>query len=63
LPQATSLAAEISNRFGIDATLIQGVSGVFDVVVDGKTVFSKHKEKRFPENAEVVSAISQRQPH
>jgi selT/selW/selH-like putative selenoprotein len=58
LPQASSLAAEISKQFRIEPTLIEGASGVFDVVVDGKTVFSKHAVSRFPENNEVIASIT-----
>jgi predicted Rdx family selenoprotein len=31
---------------------------VFDVVADGKLVFSKHNEGRFPEPDEVLRALS-----
>ncbi len=30
---------------------------MFDVTVDGKPVFSKHKEGRFPETDEVLASI------
>jgi selT/selW/selH-like putative selenoprotein len=35
LPQATSLASEIKNKYGVDAELVKGVKGIFDVYVDG----------------------------
>jgi selenoprotein W-related protein len=57
LPQATSLAASLKQRFGIEAELIHGKGGVFDVRVDGKLVFSKHEVGRFPEAGEVERAI------
>lgn len=31
---------------------------MFDVTVDGKLVFSKHKEGRFPEHEEILRALS-----
>jgi selT/selW/selH-like putative selenoprotein len=37
--------------------LKKGRNGVFDVVVNGKLVFSKHKVGRFPEEEEIVEAI------
>jgi len=37
--------------------LIEGRGGVFDVVVDGKLVFSKKNVDRFPEEGEVTSLI------
>jgi hypothetical protein len=30
---------------------------VFDVTADGKLVFSKHAEKRFPDDDEVLAAL------
>lgn len=43
--------------FGVDAELIQGSGGIFDVIVDGKKVYSKHSTGRFPEPGEVVKAM------
>jgi len=51
------LAASLKQRFGIEAELIHGKGGVFDVRVDGKLVFSKHEVGRFPEAGEVERAI------
>lgn len=31
---------------------------MFDVTVDGKLVFSKHREGRFPEQDEILNALS-----
>jgi selT/selW/selH-like putative selenoprotein len=41
----------------LEAELIEGGSGVFDVVADGKLVYSKHDTGRFPESTEVISAL------
>jgi selT/selW/selH-like putative selenoprotein len=51
----------LRERFGIEAELIRGANGVFDVRVDGKMVFSKHQLGRFPEAGEVERAIERRQ--
>jgi selT/selW/selH-like putative selenoprotein len=51
------LAASLKQRFGIEAELIRGANGVFDVRVDGSLVFSKDASDRFPEPGEVESAI------
>lgn len=51
------MAAAISNEFGIEAELIKGKDGIFDVVVDGKLIYSKHQTKRFPENEEILSIL------
>jgi selT/selW/selH-like putative selenoprotein len=36
---------------------VKGDAGVFDVVVDGATVFSKREQGRFPEAGEIVAAL------
>ncbi len=51
------LASLLQQRFGVDARLIMGSGGVFDVVVDGKKLFSKHEEGRFPDEDEIVELI------
>ena len=57
LPQATSLAAAISDEFGAETELIKGKNGIFDVVVDGDLIFSKHDLGRFPSNEEIFKVI------
>jgi len=41
----------------VKCELIRGDSGIFDVVVDGDLLFSKHEEDRFPEIAEILEAL------
>ena len=41
----------------MQAELIKGSGGVFDVAADGALIYSKHRTGRFPENAEVVQAL------
>ena len=36
---------------------MRGDGGVFDVVVDGTLVFSKHTTDRFPESEEILRAL------
>jgi selT/selW/selH-like putative selenoprotein len=40
--------------------IIRGDGGVFDVVVDGALVFSKHATDRFPETDEILRALEKR---
>jgi len=49
------LAAELEKRFGAQVDLIKGDRGAFEVKVNGKLVFSKLSEGRFPEEDEVFS--------
>jgi len=55
------LAAEIEKKYGVKATLVPGKSGIFDVVADGKRIFSKHEQSRFPEPKEILDALAPRQ--
>ena len=41
-------------------TLITGSKGVFDVVVDGETIYSKATTGRKPEPGEVLTALEAR---
>lgn len=43
--------------FGVQAKLVGGRGGVFDVDVDGKRVFSKKELSRFPEDGEVAGLL------
>jgi selT/selW/selH-like putative selenoprotein len=47
----------LSRELGVEAQLIKGDDGVFDVVADGNLVFSKHATGRFPEEHEIVEAL------
>ena len=51
------MAATLSTKFGVDAELIKGDKGVFDVVVDGELIYSKHETGRFPEDEEVLAKM------
>lgn len=51
------MAEAIQDETGVKPELIGGAGGIFDVEVDGKMIFSKHKVGRFPENFEVLSQI------
>ena len=51
------MAAAIKNETGVEPKLIKGDNGIFDVEVDGKMIFSKHKEGRFPDEDEVLAPL------
>jgi predicted Rdx family selenoprotein len=40
---------------------VKGANGVFDVAGDGELVFSKHRDRRYPEPEEIVRALQARQ--
>ena len=43
-----------------DVRLVPGAHGVYDVAVDGETVFSLDQAMRFPDPAELIASIRQR---
>jgi selenoprotein W-related protein len=47
----------LRRELGIEAELNKGRGGVFDVVADGKLVFSKHEAGRFPDDDEIIAAL------
>ena len=51
------MAARIKQEFGVESRLIKGDNGIFDVKVDGKLIFSRHKVGRFPKPEEVLSEL------
>lgn len=44
----------------VDATLVEGGRGVFDVALDGDVVFSKDQTGRFPRDEEIIRAVRER---
>ncbi len=56
-PNAASLADELRRAFGVEANLVPGRRGIFDVIVDGEIVFSKYEAGRFPNHDEVSSKL------
>jgi len=54
------LAAELKRDVGAGTKLIASHGGVFEVSVDGETIFSKKSSGRFPEDGEIVGLIRTR---
>ncbi len=57
LPKAEAAAAELQKQLGVDATLIPGKGGIFQVQVDGKVV-AKKRLFHFPDAKEIVAAVA-----
>ena len=57
MPKAAGLADALKKEFGVQAQLIEGSGGVFDVHVDGTQIWSKHDVGRFPEDSEIVDKM------
>jgi len=59
-PRAAGLADSIKKEVGIEPKLTKGKDGIFDVLLDGKLVFSKHEVGRFPEEDEVLVPLAEK---
>ncbi len=51
------MAATLASELQIEAELIKGDNGIFDVIADGEIVFSKDEQGRFPDPNEIVEAL------
>ncbi|MBW3564775.1 MAG: Rdx family protein [Acidobacteria bacterium] len=57
MPRASSLAAAIKQELGVEAKLVRGKDGIFDVSVNDELIFSKHETGRFPDESEVIASM------
>ena len=55
------MLAEIKSVAGVDADLLPGGGGIFDVKKDGVAIFSKHKLGRFPNEGEIAKLLTKAQ--
>jgi selT/selW/selH-like putative selenoprotein len=51
------LADVLKKELGITAELIKSSGGVFEVEADGKLIFSKKQEHRFPTHTEILESL------
>lgn len=54
---ASSLAAEIKEKHGVESELIASKGGCFEVTVDDQLMFSKLQLDRFPEPGEILQML------
>ncbi len=45
------------DRYGVEVELVPGATGAFEILADGKTLFSKRETHRFPDDAEIGSLL------
>jgi len=48
----------LNDQTSHEAEVVSGENSQFDVVGDGKLIFSKQQEGRFPEPEEIISRLS-----
>ena len=51
------MQAAIKDKYGLTAALDEGVGGIFEIFIDGKSVYSNQTTYRFPENEEIFAKI------
>jgi selT/selW/selH-like putative selenoprotein len=51
------LAATLKKELSLESEIVRGSGGIFVVSVDGKKIFSKHDEGRFPTEKEIVDQV------
>ncbi len=51
------MQAAIKDRYGFTASLKEGHGGIFEVSIDGTTVYSNQTTHRFPTNDEIFEQI------
>ena len=51
------MQAAIKSKYGIAATLKMGAGGIFEVFIDGKSVYSNQVTYRFPSDEEIFEQI------
>lgn len=56
------MAAAVKKELGVEAELVEGSGGVFDITADGIVLFSKAAAGRFPEAEEILAPVRKRLP-
>ena len=51
------MQAAIKSKYGIASELREGVGGIFEVSIDGATVYSNQTTYRFPTDEEIFEKI------
>jgi selT/selW/selH-like putative selenoprotein len=51
------LQAAIKSRYGITPTLREGIGGIFEVFLNGESVYSNQTTYRFPTDEEIFTKI------
>ena len=51
------MQASIKDKYGITARLKEGVGGIFEVFIDGRTAYTNKDNYRFPTDEEIFAEI------
>jgi selT/selW/selH-like putative selenoprotein len=50
----------LKKNFDLDIELVAGSNGIFDVSLDGKMIYSKSEQRRFPQPADIIKIIKEK---
>ncbi|PLX91497.1 MAG: hypothetical protein C0620_11170 [Desulfuromonas sp.] len=53
------MAAKLKQHFGVETKLIASSGGVFEVTVDGDTIYSKKQTGQFPDEERLIASLLQ----
>jgi len=51
------LADKLKKNFNIEASLIEGAGGVFDVKLEDDLVYCKHETGNFPDEGDLIESL------
>ena len=51
------MQAAIKQKYGLTAELVEGAGGIFEVYIDGRTVYTNQTTYRFPTDEEIFEQI------
>jgi selT/selW/selH-like putative selenoprotein len=47
----------LKGEFNVEVTLVAGAGGIFEVAADGREIFSKKRQGRFPNPGEIAGIL------
>ena len=50
---------ELKKNLGADIELVAGGNGVFDISLNGKMIYSKFEQERFPQPDDIIKLIKE----
>jgi len=51
------MGEELKKNLGAAIELVAGANGIFDISMDGRMIFSKYEQGRFPQPDEIIRLI------
>jgi len=51
------MGEELQKKLGAEVDLVAGSNGIFDISLDGRMIFSKFEQGRFPQPDEIMNLV------